>query len=333
MARLGRTGDPHTVTRATTALAAAGWLTVDRVHSAGRTHNTYRPLRMAMLDDGRRYVELPVIALDAVSAGIIGPEHLRSLACWLDAAGREGRTRDSLAEHAARYGADVRTAKRHRSTLVAVGLLEVRQEAGKRTSTAAPGRLPPPPQTGDTDGRSPGTRMADHRGHGWQTEVPPVEVPPVEVPVSGSARRAPTASNVRGAATSTPPAPKPERSTRHPHTDAVVAQLPDTMRRIPDHYRRGIIRRIDQALTAGYGPAAILRAANITAGTGVPALRAALAALSADTLTGACRTCGQHPDDGPSRHLCDACHPDQHTLTEAQLATIAALRNRLGAPE
>jgi hypothetical protein len=117
-----------------------------------------------------------------------------------------------------------------------------------------------------------------------------------------------------------------------PSGGAVLAALPPSYRTAPRWARRHLAILIAGALADGYGPEAIVAAATRApagADDHVPALRAALRGLRADVLGGACTDCGQHPDDGPLRHVCDRCHPDSDILSDADQAALVRLRDDL----
>ena len=368
MRRLGRDGaGPRTVSRAVSELEAAGWLKVTRIRARSRSVNLYQPLGTIGPDDSRRWVELTAAHRAALQINAtFTPHRLRTLARWLYLGGREGWTRDTLADYAERFGTSTDTAKRDRAALVAAGYLETRSERWQPTITAAPGRLPaarsdasqPLPPPGGISGSPRGAEVAALGGHEWHTEVTPVEVTPVEVTARGPARRARLGSSARVAATTTPPAPRAETITEQnpepvdqldgPHdrdkhdstqhlaaAGVVLANLPHGYQQQQDRYRRGTLHRIARALAAGYGPAAVVLAAqrhDQPEHNPTHTLELALRGLAADVLAGdACPECGHDPDG--TRPICDRCNPDRDTLTAAELAAVAALRARLDAEE
>ncbi len=135
---LGRpAGDLDSITGLTKRMAAKGLIQVRRQHvrEIRQTRNTYRPLRTVCRGDGRRYVELPIAALDAVSRADLKPVEVLALYVWLGHAGRGRRTEASLHEVAAQYGVSPRAASRHRRRLADLGLLR-RQLEGRSGRTA-----------------------------------------------------------------------------------------------------------------------------------------------------------------------------------------------------
>jgi hypothetical protein len=346
MRRLGHAArDPHTVSAATTALEAAGWLEVDRVHHAGKTRNVYRPLCGVQPGDGRTYVDLPAKATDALTAGHISTAELVALARWLDAGGHRGHTRRSLRAYAARYGGSVRTAKRHRSALVDAGLLEVRTDPGRRTITAVPGHLPDPsqlpaepgpktphrtPQTGAKNPPSPGPKTLHHRGQKTPTEVPKrstyIEVPltppnPPSDDLAGRVGTTPTGEGSRELITTQPtPALDPL-----PTVDALLAALPLPIRADASRTRASWRTHLAHCLEAGWTPPRIVEVVTEQSweGTRKPSavlthrLRELATANPAHDVATArpdwCGTCDEatrHVDDLDGRpRRCPGCHP------------------------
>ena len=62
------------------------------------------------------------------------------------------------------YGTSAGAVKRDRAALVLAGLLETRNENGRATVTAAPGRLPAPSQTGAQISHNTGLKSATTPG-------------------------------------------------------------------------------------------------------------------------------------------------------------------------
>jgi hypothetical protein len=285
MRRLGAAGRHlDRITDATTALVAAGWLEVDRVHHAGKTRNVYRPLRVPQPGDGSVYVDLPAYATDALTAGRIGTAELVALARWLDACGHRGHTRKSLRDFATRYGVSVRTARAHRSALVAADLLEAGETPGRRTVTAAPGRLPTAPETGAKNPPSPGPKTLHrppptpaeisasprqksphHPGRNLRPEVPKRRSTYVEVPLNPpnppsdalTARIGPPptgeGSRKQLITTHTTPALDPL-----PAADALLAALPTPIRADASRARASWRPHLARCLEAGWTPQRIV---------------------------------------------------------------------------
>lgn len=150
--------------------------------------------------------------------------------------------------------------------------------------------------------------------------------------------------------TTTPPAPRAERITdeQKPEPAAqlvdgtdrddkrsseqhlaaagvLLARFPHGYRQQETKYLRGTLRRLSRALADGYGPAAVVLAAqrhDQPEHNPTRTLEHALRELAADVHAGACPECGHDPD-GP-RPICDACNPDRDTLTPAELEALAA---------
>lgn len=177
MQALGREGrEASAVSRATTRLARGGWLTKGHARRGGRTVAYYR---LHVLADGEAYVTLPRHKLDGLAEGGLTPGDVVELLRWVDAAGGNGRTSDSLAGHARRYRMDVTTARRHRSRLVSQGLLHSVPRSGGASETRVPWLAEEPDQfTG-----GPRAGMPAHPGQecqptpGRSARAPRAEVP------------------------------------------------------------------------------------------------------------------------------------------------------------
>ncbi len=305
--------------------------------------------------------ELPCTALAEMAAGRIAPEELRALAAWLDAAGREGWTSDSVAEVADRYGVTGRTARRHRGGLVRAGLLDERLRPGHTAITAAPGQLPAVPlrvvkptepavdpghDTAITPVTTPPSPRSRHR-----RVLPPEGTTPRRHNLSEVLSRSELTSRTARAPSPSPPAPEHRNSTTtrptatrstHPSRSSIrprrgpkplAHQLLD---RLPafrgSPYRWPLLWLLSAALDEGYGPGAIAHTADAV----LPAepldptqhrtaLDRVLTALRADVLAGACRACGQSPEDGPPVQVCHACHPDDDSPVDpSELARVRA---------
>jgi hypothetical protein len=332
MRRLGAAGRHlDRITDATTALVAAGWLEVHRVHHAGKTRNVYRPLRVPQPGDGSAYVDLPAKATDALTAGRIAPAELVALARWLDAAGSRGHTRRSLRDFAARYGVSIRTARAHRSALVAAGLLEARTDPGRRTITAVPGKLPSPTETPAEISVSPRQKSPYHPGRNLRPEVPKrstyVEAPPPNPPRGPLTDRtgpSPTGEGSRELiTTATQPTPAVDPL---PTVDELLAALPLPIRAAASRTRASWRPHLARCLEAGWSPRRIVEVVTEQTWEGArnPAavLTHRLSELAAanpahdvatawPTWCGTCDEATRHVDDLDGRpHRCPSCHPE-----------------------
>lgn len=187
-------GDLSAITRATGRLARGEWLSKDWARRGARTLTTYR---LYVLAEGEAYVALPLSALDVLAGGVLSPEALLELLRWRDACGGNGRTSDSLADHARRYGVHMATARRHRLRLVQLGLLGTAERPGMSSETTVPGLAEGPdrftagPLTNSPDhpsqirqttphefARAPLADSPEDPSQIRHTERPPVERPP-----------------------------------------------------------------------------------------------------------------------------------------------------------
>lgn len=312
MTRLGRPdSDTSGAAKAVRALVAAGRLSMRQARASGKTHNVYTPLGRARKGDGRRYVQLPTDALDALAAGHITPAELLALARWIDAAEWDGWTGDSLATFAARWGQTARTAKTHRASLVAAGLLVTVQTRGKATATFLPGVVP----TGENPSEEPGKKDPQDRGSEIPPNYPSTEPPPCELP-----RPVLAVGEVQvGDAQARGQAPSAQQNDSHTHHAAgrVLGALPAPYRQAQPWVRRQLLQVITRALAAGYGPDAITRYAarltqhDLAPGREIPWLRRVLQALQVDARVGhACPECGADTGD-PAVEPCPRCCPDE----------------------
>ncbi len=344
---LGMAGrDERTITRATAALAASGWLDVERRRVGDKTHNVYRPLQVPERGDGQAYVEVPRGALEQMRTAAVSAEQLRTLACWLHGCGRKGWTRDSFARFAEVYGTRYGTAREHRAVLVHCGLLEVQPMPGGPSITARPGALPDqwtplaggtllsPSGPVDPAGRRHITPLADGTSPRW-LKAPGKETSrkknlPKEKPACGLSRRDLTSAVAR-TVEAPPPAlqskfdetrGKTARSAsgRHREAEPVLAAILDVLAPMPTWFRPRVMDRLSRALDDGYGPRALVRAADehFRAEAAhdrqhLAELQRMLGYLRSDVLAGACAECGQNSREGLAVEICPACNRDDAT--------------------
>jgi hypothetical protein len=333
---LGRDGDDTSnLTRVQARLVAAGLLEKRRRYLRGKTSLYYRPLRRARRGDGRAYIELPTTLLEAMRAGDVTPGDVAAAVWWLgQCQDRGGWTDASIADAAEAAGHSGRTARRHRSTLLRLGVLEERQIAGKAALTGVPGRLP------TRDNRSASPVTAGPEDPGLASKEPPASQSSPKDPTSTTLSEEPQknhqvsvpagtdlavvdACDRDGAAAPRTEDPSPHGNPRCGPPDRtvagrrVLARLPRAWRDCPGWVRRRMADRLDRAVAAGYGPDAIAAAvaryaptpddadAHSCDGGHFPgrqvrhtrALDKVLRLLAADVNAGHCRTCGHHHAD------------------------------------
>jgi hypothetical protein len=346
MGDLGRSTAARTatLTRAAGALTRAGWLLVERTHSNGKTHNTYRVLGRCYSGDRRPYVELPDVVLDRLAGGELSQPDVIGYARWADSCGRSGWTNASAGQVARTYRVSVRTMKASRSSLIASGLLLSRETPGRPTLTAVPGHLPagvpvqilrdhPCKNRVITRANFEGSPVQILRDRSTSLQVPKDEAPAVAP--SGDTRHLPDARETATAAAPTPTTiPTIGQAQKRVAAGELLAVLPSISHAAPQ-WRRSLIATLDRAMDKGYGPGAIAGAVEMigryddTRGREIPTLRAALRNLAGDVKGGTiCRWCGQAPDR-PRRRICPTCNPDL-PMTPDDLAALDELRQALG---
>lgn len=158
-----------------------------------RTQNEYTSTSHARPDDGRPWVDVSATMLADLRAGVLRVSdaalirwlvRLRQESNWT--VERGGHTGTSLASLAAEWGEDVRTVRRHRSRLIALGWLEEQQRHGRAPLTGIPGSLPAVAQivradpTPDKNPQSPRTLTLNDPGQ--NPAVTPDKKPHQELP-------------------------------------------------------------------------------------------------------------------------------------------------------
>jgi hypothetical protein len=340
---LGREGsDPRHLRALVAELDAVGLVDVSRRYYLGKTNNRYRPLRRTRKGDGRRYVALPAALLVAVAAGEAGPEHIAAAVRWLrECRKRGGWVTVGVAEMAKEWGQSVSTVRRHRSLLVALGVLDERQRPGLTPLTAAPGRLPAAvvePVSGRGEATEPRSQITGHPGH--QSPVTPVtdhrqNYPEKNYPEENYQASVPVGTDVAAVdahAHESAASPRVEISSRpngeraargrsavpSPAALGVLALLPRAWRSCEPWVRRRLAARLERAMAA-YGAAAIGRAVDRyapepggladTAQAGgkvrhLWALDRVLTLLAGDVKGGAYPDCGHERDTATGAHRC-----------------------------
>jgi hypothetical protein len=316
------------VSRWIRAAASTSWMDVQYSHDARRqrTMARYRLLGRPSADNGVEYVEAPAELFDRVTSGALDKNLFLAWLRWRAMMGAATSTNRSVPQFAERWEVSEATARRHRKALLkAEALIEV-AALGSPSITALPvslvrrrNRVDGPVKNRES---VPSGTVKSPSQESWPSVSPVV---PKDISISPSAA-ADVQEVSRGTVTAA--SPNHDRDSRpadtHPMATPRRQASPSSLtaagrllpRFTPDlvscaaHFRRGIIRRAALFLDDGYGPEAVVRAANeltvgITDGNHCDAFRQALASLASDVLAGACKGCGRYTSEDGHHSGCD----------------------------
>jgi hypothetical protein len=327
MAALGRGGArPDAVARAVAELVDAGFVTAHRPVVDGPTQ-----FRLEVLaGHQQRWDVAPLLVMDAMRAGHLGPA---ALVTWLhldQRLGRRGWTTDAPEVIAAGGGRHARTVRRHVQVLAQLGALSVKS-GGHRWLLTRPTPPMPAVAASDKNAGSAVTKMRTPIGRKAPEHTPPEDSPSQLCCVRPGSELAGSATAGLRPKTNRPSAPR-----------ARVQDRPDVVRVLLDAGRwcrsrdarrwlpgitTAIAERLDQGMTPAVAARALAEFVDVEhhGGRHVPAVRAALRALAADIRHGlACRTCGAA--EGSRRlqeGLCGACQaPEGPSDPEGPAETV-----------
>ncbi len=326
MTALGRGGArADAVARAVAELVDAGFVTACRPVVDGPTQ--FRLEVLAGRD--QRWDVVPLLVMDAMRAGHLGPT---ALVTWLhldQRLGRRGWTTDAPEVIAAGGGRHARTVRRHVQVLTQLGALSVKS-GGDRWLLTRPTPSVPAVAASDKNAGSAVTKMRTPIGNQAPEHTPPEDSSSqlcCDRPVG----------KVAGSATSglRPRPNRPSPRTRVQDRPDVVRVLLDAGRwcrsRDVRRWLPGITTAIAEHLDAGMTPTVAARALAEFVdlehhdGRHVPAVRAALRALAGDVRHGlACHECGAPGGSwGLMEGLCGACQaPEGPSGPEGPAETV-----------
>ncbi|MEU4607557.1 hypothetical protein AB0F43_31620 [Kribbella sp. NPDC023972] len=298
--------------------ASTSWLDVQHNYDARRrrTMARYRLWGRPSIENAVEYVVAPVELFDMVRDGVIDKHGFLAWLRWRAVMGSASSTTKSVPEWAKKWGVSVATARRHRGALLKAGVLTEIPSDGEASITA----LDPSLASSGSSESPDSTPLKNHEPPPLKSVSRPCQESGPSVPTGvpkGVSLLASAVADVqevtRETATTASPSQKPDsrdvtqgRRQASPSALAAAGRLLPRFRaelvRCEAHYRRGIIRRTALFIEAGYGPEALVRAANeltvdVIDGNHNDAFRTALATLAVDVRLGACRGCGRDADD------------------------------------
>lgn len=302
------------------------WLDVQHSYDARRrrTMARYQLWGRPSIDNSVDYVVAPVELFDMVRDGVIDKHGFLTWLRWRAVMGASSSTTKSVPGWAKQWGVSVATARRHRGALLKAGLLTEVTADGEASITA----LDPSLASSGGSGAPKSTPRKNHEPPPSKTVSRPCQESGPSLPTGvpkGVSVLASAVADVqevtREAATTASPSQEPDprdgtrkRRRASPSALAAAGRLLPRFRadlvRCETHYRRGIIRRAALFIDAGFGPEALVRAANeltvdVIDGNHNDAFRTALATLAVDVRLGACRGCGRDVDDFGHHPACE----------------------------